>query len=152
MSREKTIHILVVDNYSVVRQGLQALIDTAPDMLVVGEATNGFMAIQQARNLHPDVVVMELVMPGLDGIETIKAIREELPEARILVLTNSGDEHRVLAALGAGAGGYLLKDAVLTDVIEAIRDVHHGKLTLHPSIAEVLLHAVQATQARNLEL
>lgn len=152
MSRDKTIQILVVDNYTVVRQGLQALIDTAPDMVVVGEATNGHMAIQQARSLHPDVVVMELVMPGLDGIETIKAIREERPEARILVLTNFGEEQRVVAALSAGAGGYLLKDAVLTDVIEAIRDVHHGKLTLHPSITEVLLHAVQATHARGLEL
>ena len=137
------IKILIVDDYATVRQGLLALIDTAPDMLVVGEAADGITAVQKARDLHPDVVVMDLVVSGFDGIRAIKAIKQESPQARILILTNFSEERHVLAALGAGAQGYFLKDAVLTDVVDAIRDVNAGKLTLHPSVTHIFMQAMQ---------
>ena len=141
----KTIGILIVDDYAVVRQGLRALIDTTPDIHVVGEAADGLTAIYQASILHPDIIIMDLVLPRLDGIEAIMAIRQADAQARILVLTNFGDESRILAALQAGAQGYLLKDAVLTDVLTAIRDVYAGRLTLHPTISDVLMRSIQQT-------
>lgn len=140
---EKTIGILIVDDYAVVRQGLRALIDTTSDIQVVGEAADGVTAVHQAAALHPDIIIMDLVMPRLSGIEAIAAIKEADNQARILVLTNFSDEPRVLAALGAGAQGYLLKDAMLTDVLAAIREVYAGKLTLHPSINQVLIRSMQ---------
>jgi NarL family two-component system response regulator LiaR len=142
----KTIDILIVDDYAVVRQGLRALIDTAPDMQVVGEAADGLTAVQQATLLRPDVIIMDLVLPRLGGVEAIATIKQQDAEARVLVLTNFGDEPRVLAALRAGAQGYLLKDAILTDVLTAVREVYAGKLTLHPSINQVLLRAMQQGQ------
>jgi NarL family two-component system response regulator LiaR len=141
----KTIGILIVDDYAVVRQGLRALIDTTPDIYVVGEAADGLSAVHQANTLRPDITIMDLMLPGLDGIEAIAAIKQANAQARILVLTNFGDEPRVLAALRAGAQGYLLKDAVLTDVLTAIREVHAGRLTLHPSINHILMRAMQKT-------
>jgi NarL family two-component system response regulator LiaR len=142
----KTIGILIVDDYAVVRQGLRALIDTTPDIYVVGEAADGLSAVHQANTLRPDITIMDLMLPGLDGIEAIAAIKRANAQARILVLTNFGDEPRVLAALRAGAQGYLLKDAVLTDVLTAIREVYAGRLTLHPSINHILMRAMQQTQ------
>jgi NarL family two-component system response regulator LiaR len=139
----KTIGILIVDDYAVVRQGLRALIDTTPDIHVVGEAADGLTAVHQANALHPDIIIMDLVLPRLDGIEAITAIKRANAQVRILVLTNFGDEPRILAALGAGAQGYLLKDAVLTDVLTAIREVYAGRLALHPSISHILMRAIQ---------
>ncbi|MCA9921084.1 MAG: response regulator transcription factor [Anaerolineales bacterium] len=141
----KRIRVLIVDDYAVVRHGLLALIDTAPDMVVVGEAVDGETAVRQTHRLQPDVVVMDMVMPGTDGIETIQAIKQTNAQTRILILTNFGEDQRVLAAVRAGVQGYLLKDAVLTDVVEAIREVYDGKLALHPSVTHVLLQAMQAT-------
>ena len=146
MAMDKQIKVLIVDDYAVVRHGLLALIDTAPDMIVVGEAEDGLTAVKKAQVLNPDVIVMDLVMPGLDGIGAIEAIKQDSPQTCILILTNFGDEYRVLTALRAGAQGYLLKDAVLTDVVEAIRDVHTGKLALHPSITHVLIQSMQVPQ------
>lgn len=143
---DKMIDILIVDDYAVVRQGLRALIDTTSDIQVVGEAADGVTAVDQARTLHPDIIIMDLVMPRLGGIEAIAAIKQADTETRILVLTNFSDEPRVLAALRAGAQGYLLKDAMLTDVLTAIRDVYAGKLTLHPSVNHVLMRSVQAPE------
>jgi NarL family two-component system response regulator LiaR len=143
---DKMIDILIVDDYAVVRQGLRALIDTTSDIQVVGEAADGVTAVDQARMLHPDIIIMDLVMPRLGGIEAIAAIKQADNETRILVLTNFSDEPRVLAALRAGAQGYLLKDAMLTDVLTAIRDVYAGKLTLHPSVNHVLMRSVQAPE------
>ena len=137
------IKILIVDDYAVVRHGLMALIDTAPGMVVVGEAEDGLTAVQQAQRLHPDVIVMDLSMPGLDGIGAIEAIKQASPHSHILILTNFGEAPQVRNALRAGVRGYLLKDAILTDVVEAIRDVHNGKLALHPSITHILIEAIQ---------
>ncbi len=137
------IKVLIVDDYAVVRHGLMALIDTAPGMVVVGEADDGLKAVQQAQHLRPDVIVMDLMMPGLDGIGAVAAIKQASPLSHILILTNFGEPHQVRDALRAGVHGYLLKDAVLTDVVKAIRDVHQGKLALHPSITHILIEALQ---------
>jgi len=137
------IKVFIVDDYAVVRHGLLALLDTAPDMIVVGEAGDGITAVQKALDLRPDVIVMDLVMPGMDGLQTIEALKKAGLQARILVLTNICEPQRVLAVLRAGARGYLLKDAVLTDIVEAIRDVYSGKITLHPSIAHIVMQAMQ---------
>ncbi len=135
---QETIKILIVDDYAVVRHGLRALINTAPTMTIVGEAVDGHTAVQLTRELQPDVIVMDLLMPGLNGIEAIKAITQENPQARVVVLTGCGDELMVRAALDAGAQGYLLKDAVLTDLISAIRAVYEGKPALHVSVEKIL--------------
>jgi len=145
---EKPIKVLIVDAHAVVRQGLIALIDTAPDMIVVGEAVDEEMAIAQTRTLRPDVVVMDVVMPGLDGINAIQQIKQGNQQTRVLILTNFGEDQRVLSAVRAGAHGYLLKDAVLTDVIDAIRGVYDGKLVLHPSVTHVLLKSMQAAKPK----
>lgn len=145
---DNNIRVLVVDDYAVVRHGLIALIDTAPGMIVVGEAEDGLMAVQQAQLLHPDVIVMDLVMPGLDGLGAVAAIKQASPLSHILILTNFGEASKVREALRAGVHGYLLKDAILTDVVEAIQDVHDGKLALHPSITHILIEALQEQEAR----
>lgn len=140
------IRVLIVDDYANVRHGLSALLETTPDIVVVGEAVNGSTAIQQALALHPDVIVMDLIKPGLDGIEAIETIKQEIPQARILILTNFGEEEPVFSAFRSGAQGYLLKDAMMTNIVEAIRDVHNGKLTLHPNLTDVFMHAIQEPQ------
>jgi NarL family two-component system response regulator LiaR len=109
---------------------------------------NGSTAVQKALALQPDVIIMDLIKLGLDGIEAIEAIKQEIPQARILVLTNFGEEQRVFSAFQSGAQGYLLKDAVMTNVVEAIRDVYAGKLTLHPNLTDVFMHAIQEPQKR----
>ena len=140
------IRVLIVDDYANVRQGLSALLETAQDIVVVGEAVNGSTAIQQALTLQPDVIVMDLIKPGLQGIETIETIKRRIPHARILILTNFGEEELVLSAFRSGAQGYLLKDAMMTNVVEAIRDVYDGKLTLHPNLTDVFMQAIQEPQ------
>lgn len=140
---KKTIHILIVDDYAVVREGLRAFLTTEPDMAVVGDAADEETAVQQCQALQPDVVVMDLALPNNEGIRAIEAIRRQCPAVTVLVLTNFAEEERVLAALKAGAHGYMLKDATTQDIIQAIRDVYRGKSVLHPSVSYVLLHALQ---------
>lgn len=140
---EKMIHILIVDDYAVVREGLRAFLTTEPDMVVVGDAADEETAVQQCQALQPDVVVMDLAMPNNEGIEAIRAIRSQCPAVAVLVLTNFAEEERVIAALKAGAHGYMLKDATTQDIIQAIRDVSEGKSVLHPSVSYVVVHALQ---------
>jgi NarL family two-component system response regulator LiaR len=142
----RPVRVLIVDDYAVVRHGLQAVLATAPDVVVVGEAADGATAVRLAADLQPDVIIMDLVLPRLNGIEAIKIIGQENPHIRILVLTNFGDEPHILAALKAGAQGYLLKDAVVTDVVAAIRVVYAGNPVLHPGVTAVLMRAWQETK------
>jgi NarL family two-component system response regulator LiaR len=138
-----TIHILIVDDYAVVREGLRAFVTTEPDMVVVGEAADGETALQQCLNLKPDVVVMDLALPNKEGIEAIRTVKQKCPQINILVLTNFSEEALVLAAMKAGAQGYMLKDATTKDIVQAIRDVNQGKVVLHPSVSYILLQALQ---------
>jgi len=143
MSVERTlIQILVVDDHPVVRNGIAGLLADQADMLLVGEASNGREAIQQFRAHRPDVTLMDLQMPELNGVDAIIAIRDEFPQARIIVLTTyTGDVH-ILRALKAGARGYLLKNLVHKELLEAIRQVHAGKRILSPELSgEVASHA-----------
>ena len=142
------IRVLIADDHAIVRLGLRALIATAPDLEVVGEAVDGTDAVRKARCLCPDVIVMDLVMPGKDGLQATTEITREDPGARILVLTGCAAEEKLVAAVQAGALGYLLKDAAPQDLLQAIRDVAHGVSCLHPHIAHTLLRALRRPAVR----
>ena len=143
MSAEASpIRILVVDDHPVVRQGVVGLVSGHPDMRVVGEASNGREAIQQFRAHHPDVVLMDLQMPGMNGLDALMAIRDEAPEARIIVLTTYTGDAQVLRAIKAGARGYLLKSTLHRELLETIRAVHAGKKSLSAEVSyELAEHA-----------
>jgi len=134
-----SIRVLVVDDHAIVRQGIRALLATEPDIEMIGEATNGKEAISQAESLQPDVILMDLVMPEIDGIEAIRRITARQPEARILVLTSFATNEKVFPAVKAGALGYLLKDSEPEVLVQAIRQAYRGESSLHPTIARKLL-------------
>jgi NarL family two-component system response regulator LiaR len=133
------IRVLIADDQELVREGMRALLATRPSVEVVGEARNGVQAIELARSLAPDVVLMDLVMPEKDGIEAIEAIKAERPDAKILVITSFSDDDKVYHAVKAGALGYLLKDSSPQALMAAINDVHAGRMSLHPDIALKLI-------------
>ncbi len=136
------IRVLVVDDHAVVREGLCALITARPDMEVVGEAADGVQAVLKARLLEPDVILMDLLMPRKDGIEATREIKQENPDARILVLTGFAEDKNVYLAVKAGAQGYLLKDSSSRDLIRAVRDVYRGELALQPNVAVKVIREV----------
>jgi len=129
------IRILAVDDHPVVRQGIAGLVGIQPDMVVVGEASNGREAIQQFRTHHPDVTLMDLQMPEMNGIDALIAIRNEFPDAKIIVLTTYVGDTQILRALKAGAQAYLLKNTLHKELLETIRAVHTGKKTLSPEVS-----------------
>jgi len=137
-----TVRLLVVDDHPVVRQGLRTFLETRPDFDVVGEAADGETAVAEAARLRPDVILMDLVMPGVDGLEAIGRIKTAEPGARILVLTSFASADQVLPALRAGAAGYLLKDAAPSEVEAAIRAVHRGEGLLDPAVTATVLAEV----------
>ena len=137
--KDETIRLLVVDDHAVVRSGLRALLATEPGMQVVAEAGDGEQAVAEARRVEPDVVLMDLVMPGIDGAEAILRIRAERPQTQILVLTSFGSDRKLFPAVKAGAIGYLLKDCSPEELIRAIRHAAEGQGSLHPAIARRLL-------------
>jgi DNA-binding NarL/FixJ family response regulator len=142
---EHPIRVLLVDDHAVVRKGLCALLEREPGIEVVGEAENGEQAVQLAERLRPDVVLMDLEMPVLNGIEATRRISERDPEARIVVLTSHAAEEDVFPALKAGAQGYLLKHSPPEDVLRAIRRAHEGETVLHPTIARLVLQDLRRT-------
>jgi len=141
------IRILLVDDHPVVRKGIRAMLDTVDEMEVVGECANGREAVQAYESLLPEVVLMDLVMPVMDGVEAIQAIRAKHPRARILVLTSFTTDDKVFAAINAGASGYLLKDSDPEDLVRAIFQVQRGESSLHPAIARRLLAELSHTTA-----
>ena len=136
---KKVIRLLIVDDHTIVRKGIKVLVATEKDMQVVGEAENGADAVQKAASLKPDVILMDLVMPVMDGIEATGRITAEQPGARILVLTSFAADDKVFPAVKAGALGYLLKDSSPEQLLEAIRQVHRGEPSLEPAIARKVL-------------
>jgi len=137
------IRILAADDHAIVRDGIIRLIRTQSDMQVVAEACDGREAVEQFRNHHPDVTLMDLQMPDMSGIDAINAIRGEFPEARIVVLTTYAGDAQVKRALQAGAQGYLLKGLLRKELLETIRAVHGGRKRLSPEIAaEIAEHAM----------
>lgn len=136
------IRLFITDDHAIVRSGIRAVAATQPDIEVVGEAENGRIAVELVAQLQPDVVLMDLVMPEMDGIEAIRQITEADPTARILVLTSFAADDKVFPAIKAGAMGYLLKESGADELLEAIRGVHGGETMLHPAIARRLLDEV----------
>jgi DNA-binding NarL/FixJ family response regulator len=139
MLTQSRIRILIADDHAIVREGLRALIEAKPDMELVGEAEDGEAAVALASSLKPDVVLLDLVMPNMDGIEAVREIIRQDPAARILVFTSFSDDTNVFAAIRAGAMGYLLKDTSPQALTEAIRQVYQGESSLHPTIARKLI-------------
>jgi len=133
------IKVLIVDDHNVVRKGIRALLETEPGITVVGEAGDGEDAVHKALALKPDVVLMDLVMPKLDGVRATRELKEKLPGVKILVLTSFAEDKRIVEAIEAGALGYLLKDSSPEDLLRAIREVHRGESSLHPKVAQRLI-------------
>ena len=133
------IRVLVVDDHTIIRKGVRAVLDLVPDIVLVGEAENGMQAIKLDQELKPDVILMDLMMPEMNGIDCIKQIRIQRPKARILVLTNFAGEDSIFPAIKAGAMGYHLKDSSPDALIDAIRQVNQGVASLHPTIANKVL-------------
>lgn len=136
---ERVIRVVLVDDHAVIRAGLQQLLAGTPDIEVVGQADNGRAAVDVVRRLRPDVVLMDLQMPGVDGVAATRMIMEERLGVDVLVLTSFSDSERIVAALDAGAVGYLLKDADPEDVLQGIRAVTQGGSPIHPRAARTLL-------------
>ena len=135
------IRILVVDDHPVLRDGVAAIVQNQADMEMVGEARNGEEAVERFRELRPDVTLMDLQMPGMNGVDAIAAIQTEYPGARIIVLTTYAGDVQAVRALKAGALGYLLKNSLRTELIDAIRDVHRGQRRVQRDVAdEIALH------------
>ena len=137
------IRLLIVDDHPVVRDGLRGILEGSPDFEVVGEASNGAEAVTRARALRPDVVLMDLRMPDVDGVTAIKRLAELGVEARVLVLTTYDTDGDVVPAIEAGATGYLLKDSPRSDLLRAVRAAAHGEAVLSPSVATRLLGQVR---------
>jgi DNA-binding NarL/FixJ family response regulator len=138
------IRVLVADDHAVVRQGLRTFLDLQEDISVVGEAADGAEAVALAERLSPDVVLLDLVMPGMDGIEALRRLRIGVPAARAIVLSSFVDDDKLFPAVRAGAAGYLLKDVQPAELVAAIRTVHGGGALLHPSVAARLMDELAA--------
>ena len=139
MNASKPIRVFIAEDHAIVRKGVRTLLSLEPDIEVVGEAANGREAVEQARRLHPDVILMDLVMPEMDGIQAIRQIKTEDPDARVLVLTSFATDDKIFPAIKAGALGYLLKDSDPVELAMAIRQVNEGECSLHPIIARKVL-------------
>jgi two-component system, NarL family, response regulator LiaR len=142
------IRVLIVDDHAMVRQGLRTFLElqdggTFP-IVVAGEAVNGLEAVEMAARLQPDIILLDLVMPEMDGIEATSQILQCSPNSRVIILTSFGEEERVLPAIRAGAQGYLLKDIPPKELVQAVRDAYLGKVQLHPEVARKLMAVAAA--------
>jgi len=152
MKKKNALRVLVADDHPVVREGLAALINRRPDMAVVAEASTGQEAVEQFLLHRPDVALLDLRMPEMDGVEVIAAIREQVPTARLVVLTTYADEEDIHRSLRAGARGYLLKDAPRDELLDCVRAVHDGQTVIPPAIAVKLASRLRATELTPREL
>jgi DNA-binding NarL/FixJ family response regulator len=144
------IRVLIVDDHEIVRKGIRALLATKRDIQVVGEARDGAEALAQAQTLHPDVILMDLMMPKMNGVQATRAITAGQPQTRILVLTSFAADEQVFPAIQAGALGYLLKDSSPQELLQAIRQVFRGEPSLDPVVARKLLAELSAPPSRPL--
>ena len=140
---EARISVLIVDDHEVVRQGLRTFLELHEDIEVVGEAAEGAAAVGLVDGLHPDVVLMDLVMPGLDGVAATRKVLELSPDTKVIVLTSFAGDNEVFPAIQAGATSYLLKDVSPEELVASIRAVHRGEPRLHPDVARRLMSAMR---------
>ena len=150
MTDQTKIRVLIVDDHSVVRMGLRMFFDHQPDIEVVGEATDGSEGVAMARRLEPDVILMDLLMPNMDGITAIGRIKAELPLTEIVTMTSFIEEEKVTSALEAGASGYVLKDAEAEEVAAAVRAAYAGEMHLDPAVARLLADRMRRKPANDL--
>ncbi|MDJ0755391.1 MAG: response regulator transcription factor [Ardenticatenaceae bacterium] len=146
----KPVKVMIVDDHAIVREGLTMLLSEEEDIEVVGEARHGADAVARVANLLPDVILMDLVMPEMDGIAATTVIREKYPQCQVLVLTSFAEDQRVPDAIQAGAVGYLLKDVLKADLLRAIHAATRGEPTLHPEAQRQLMQQMVAPAAPNL--
>jgi two-component system response regulator NreC len=135
----KKVRVLIADDHAIVREGVRMILSTHPDIEVVGEASNGEQAVSLAQTLRPDVVVMDISMPGMNGIEATQQIRQRAAGVNVLALTMHEDDHYVFQLLKAGAAGYVLKRAAATDLVDAVRAAARGEAFLYPSVAKTVV-------------
>jgi NarL family two-component system response regulator LiaR len=138
----RKIRVLIVDDHQIVRQGLRTFLDLQQDIEVVGEAADGPSAVEASRRLEPDIVLMDLVMPGGDGVQATRRIHELGGQTQVIVLTSFTEDDKVFPAIQAGAASYLLKDVTPDDLVAAVRAVHRGEARLHPEITRRLMREV----------
>ena len=152
MTDDAPIRVLIVDDHAVVRTGLKVFLDLQPDIEVVGEAADGSEGVAMARRLQPDVVLMDLLMPNMDGVTAIGRIKAEHPEIEIVTMTSFIEEEKVTSALEAGASGYVLKDAEAEEVAAAVRAAHAGEVHLDPAVARLLAQRMRDRKSPKDEL
>jgi NarL family two-component system response regulator LiaR len=151
MSDETKIRVMIVDDHAVVRSGLGAFLSVVPDLELVGEAESGDLAVVRCGHLRPDVILMDLMMPGTDGVTATRLIREQFPQTHVIALTSFQEDDLVQSAMKAGAIGYLMKNVSAHELATAIRAARSGKMTLSPEAAQALVHAArQATETEAL--
>ncbi len=141
MTDEPRIKVMLVDDHAVVRSGLSAFLSVVPDLELIGEAENGDEAVRRCGLLNPDVILMDLMMPGTDGVTATRLIHEKYPAVHVIALTSFPEDDLVQKALQAGATGYLMKNVSARELADAIRAAHKGKMTLSPEAAQALAHA-----------
>ncbi|UCD97499.1 MAG: response regulator transcription factor [Chloroflexota bacterium] len=146
------ITLLIVDDHEVVRKGVRGYLDTLPDFNVVGEASSGEQAIDIVKNLIPDVILMDLILPGMDGVETTRVIKNISPRTQIVVLTSYHDDELIFPALKAGAISYILKDMKMEKLAEAVIKARQGEVTLHPKVAARVLKNIRHENQDEFEI
>ncbi|NJD57792.1 MAG: DNA-binding response regulator [Anaerolineales bacterium] len=152
MAENEIIKVLIVDDHQVVRQGLRTFLELHADISVIGEAEDGLRALEMIELHHPDVVLMDLVMPGMNGITTIRKVRESGIPTKIIALTSFSDDDKVFSTIQAGAASYLLKDVSPDELVEAIRAVQRGDARLHPDITRRLMDQVSQVNSASQEI
>ena len=146
-----SIKVLIVDDHPIMREGIRALLGIQQEIKVVGEASEGREAVEKTQELAPDVVIMDIAMPGMDGLEATRVIKKQNLKAKILILTQYDSKEHILSALKAGASGYLPKRALGTDLLSAIRSIFRGDSFLYPSVASALIDHYQHSRAENTD-
>ena len=144
------ITVLLADDHTLVRQGFRALLEAEPDIAIVGEAETGRQAVQLAKKLRPDVVLMDIAMPLLNGLEATRQIIKEVPSSKVLVLSSYSDDEYVHQLTEAGAAGYLVKEAVVTDLVKAIREASKGRAVFSPAISKRLMNRYRDTVVKGV--